>query len=282
MLKVSSTVSCVDITHDWIFTGDGSGMVHKFSRSDHHVKASANTHRAEVNSLTVARGLVFTTSNDRTIKISGIQTLELISEFQDFRGLGRVICITVGIEFYFAGGLQGAQRLSHVDRATKATPIKLDTGKLPHISLMTLNSRSLFMASKGEDAKNGELYFVKDALMLEESVLNAKVVFTANEEVRSLALGGKELFVATNTFVYKLDAGNPETGPFFAINVSPLQAVVNSKVGVLQVFGEIAVVGYFPGSSELGIFNTVTGRRVELASDAFTGHESNIHCIAAG
>jgi len=237
---------------------------------------------------------VFTTSNDHTIKISRIQTLEPIHEFQDSTGLGRVICITVGIEFYFAGGLEGAQRLSfarglegtqglsHVDEATKATPIKLNTGKLPHISLMTLNSRSLFMASKGEAAKNGELYFVKDAFVSEEVALHAKVVFKANEEVRSLALGGKELFVATNTFVYKLDAGNPESGPFFAINVSPLQADVDSKVGVLQVFGEIAVVGYFPGSSELGIFNIVTGRRVDLASDAFTGHTSNIHCIAAG
>jgi len=132
MLRVGSTVSCVDITHDWIFTGVGSGMVHKFSRSDHLEKASANTHKAEVISLTVACGFVFTTSKDRTIKISGIQTLELISKYQDSRGLGRVICITVGIEFYFAGGLEGAQRLSFAEGLEgtqglirEATPIKL-------------------------------------------------------------------------------------------------------------------------------------------------------------
>lgn len=145
---------------------------------------------------------------------------------------------------------------------------------------MVLNGRSLFMTFRGDD--KGQLYLLRDAYM-SEGALEAEVVFTANEHMRSLAMGGSHLFVATNACIYKLDARKPEDGPVAGIDVTPLEQPAVSKVRALQIFGEIAVVGYFPGSLELGIFNTKTGCRVSLEEhDAFVGHKSNINCIAVG
>jgi len=287
-MDVGSTVTCVDITHDWLFAGARSGKVHKFHRSDQVLSQSEQIHNQEITSLTVALGFVLTTSNDHTIKMSGIENLELIHKFHP-KGLGRLNCVTVGIEFCFAGGDNGAHRLSHVNPEEEATPIDLaidldgDTrkDKLPHISLMALDGRSLFMASKGLYSE-GEVYFVRDARTLEEATLSAKVVWKAEEEVRSLALGGKDLFVATTDTVYKLNAAKPQDGPYFAINVAPVAQQDISKVVVFRAFGEIAIVGYFPGSKELGIFNTNSGRRIAMTSGAFQGHKHNIGCIAAG
>lgn len=224
----------------------------------------------------VALGFVFTASADQTVKMSEIQSLDIIRTFGPYNGVGRLNCIVVGTELCFTGGEEGALRLSHRDMAAKATPILPTTG----ISHMALNGQSLFMTSKGDST--GQLYFLRDAYISEEA-LEAKVVFTANEHVRSWAMGGLHLFVATNACIYKLDAHKPKNGPLAGIDITPLYQPVGTKVWALQIFGEIAVVGYFPGSLELGIFNTKTGCRVSLEEhDAFVGHKANINCIAVG
>jgi len=276
IMNVGETVCCVDMTHDWVFAGDFKGRVHKYHRNTYALSRTATTHTREVRSLVVALGFVFTASKDKTAKMSGIESLNIIRTF-GHNGVGQLNCIAVGTEFCFTGGDEGALRLSHADKAAKATPIQLPKTGISH---MVLNGRSLFMTFRGDD--KGQLYLLRDAYT-SEGALEAEVVFTANENVRSLAMGGSHLFVATNACIYKLDARKPEDGPVAGIDVTPLEQPAVSKVRALQIFGEIAVVGYFPGSLELGIFNTKTGCRVSLEEhDAFVGHKSNINCIAVG
>jgi len=170
---------------------------------------------------------VFTASADQTAKMSEIQSLDIIRTFGPYNGVGRLNCIVVGTELCFTGGEEGALRLSHRDMAAKATPILPTTG----ISHMALNGQSLFMTSKGDST--GQLYFLRDAYISEEA-LEAKVVFTANEHVRSWAMGGLHLFVATNACIYKLDACKPKDGPVAGIDVTPLDQPVDSKVGCFK------------------------------------------------
>jgi len=277
-MTVGETVTCVDITHDWIFAGDFTGSVHKYQRSDHVCQHKKAIHQREVRSLIVALGCVFTASADQTVKMSDIESLDILQTFRNPEVLGRVNCIAVGIDFFFTGGEKGSLRLSHRDRSAKAAKIKPETGR-PGMSHMVLNSRSLFMISKEDD--KGRVYWMHDSYKPEEELI-AKPVFTAEEPLRSLALGGSHLFVATGACIYKLDAREPWEPPIAGINVTPKQKQVNSKVWVLKVFGEIAVVGYFPGTWELGIFNTKTGGRVALDQNAFEGHKANINCAAVG
>jgi len=81
-MSVGSTVSCVDVTHDWIFAGAFDGSVHKFHRKDYVLNCKQSTHKKEVRSLTVALGYVFTASADQTVKISRIESLNVIRLFQ--------------------------------------------------------------------------------------------------------------------------------------------------------------------------------------------------------
>jgi len=273
-MQIGSTVTSVDITHDWLFAGDRNGKVHKYRRSDLELSCDAKIHAKAVSSLKVARGFVFTASADRTAKMSEIDSLDIIRTFTLSNRVGRGLCITVGIDFFFVGGEEGAERLSLLDGAANATPIVPQT----QMSHMALNGRSLFMTSKADDT--GQVYFLRDAHILEEALIS-KVVFLANEPVRSLALGGAHLFVATEATIYKVGARDPKQGADDGFDVTPWKEK-KSKVCALQVFGEIAVVGYFPGSKELGIFNTQTGCRFALATGAFSGHGQNINCIAVG
>jgi len=191
-------------------------------------------------------------------KMSGIESLEIIQTFTH-PVLGRVNCIAVGAELFFTGGEKGALRRSHRDRSGKAAKIikaEAEAGR-PGMSHMVLNGRSLFIISKSED--KGQLYWIHDAYKPEEEMI-AKAVFKVEEPLRSLAMGGSHLFVATVAFcIYKLDAREPWEPPIAGIKVTPKQNKVDAKVWVLQVYDEIAVVGYSSGTSELGILNTKTG-----------------------
>jgi len=81
-MSVGSTVSCVDVTHDWIFAGAFDGSVHKFHRKDYVLNCKQSTHKKEVRSLTVALGYVFTASADQTVNMSRIESLNVIRLFQ--------------------------------------------------------------------------------------------------------------------------------------------------------------------------------------------------------
>jgi len=200
--------------------------------------------------------------------------------------LGRVICTVVGIEFLFTGGEQGALRFSHEDPKAEAAEIKREKGKEDGMSHMVLNGRSLFMMARAD--QEGNLYWIHDAYK-SEKVMLAKSVFTAREQLRSLALGGSHLFAATSASIYKLDAREPWEAPIAGINVTqlpnqvelqtPASAPQTSRrqqrpVQDLKVFGEIAIVG----GVDLQIFNTKTGGLVE----AVKGHTHFINCIAVG
>jgi len=277
-MPVGPTVCCVDVTHDWILAGDYEGSVHKFHRKDYVLNCKQATHTKEVRSLTVALGFVFTASKDKTIKMSGIESLNVIRNFEDTMKLGGVICTVVGIEFLFTGGERGSLRFSHEDPKAEAVEIKREKGKEEGMSHMVLNGRSLFMMARAD--QEGNLYWIHDAYK-SEKVMLAKSVFTAREQLRSLALGGSHLFAATSASIYKLDAREPWEAPIAGINVSQLPKQVDLKtqrqqgpVQDLKVFGEIAIVG----STDLKIFNTKTGSLVSMLE----GHKNTINCIAVG
>jgi len=276
-MEVGETVSCVDITHEWIFAGDFKGNVYKYHRADCTLSCQKLMHRKDVRSLVVGGGVVFTGSKDGSAKMSNFGDLSILRTFEF--DLGEVDCVAVSVDYFFAGGDKGALRLNHQDTGAKATPIEPRTGPKTGISHMALNGRSLFMSSKADN--NGQVYSLRDSFFLPDRALTTKVVFNAREHVRSLALGGSHLFVATKSVIYKLDARKPgET--LAAIDVTALHSPENSHLKDFAVYGEIAVVGYFPGSAELGIFHTKTCDRVKLEDGAFKGHKKSTNCVAVG
>jgi len=218
--------------------------------------------------------------------MSGIDSLNIIRTFSNEKKLGRVNCTVVGIEFLFAGGEQGALRFSHEDPKAEAVEIKREKGKEEGMSHMVLNGRSLFMMARAD--QEGNLYWIHDAYK-SEKVMHARSVFKAEEALRTLALGGSNLFAATAASIYKLDAREPWEAPIAGINVTQLPKQVELKtpalapqtsrrrgeVKDLKVFGEIAIVA---SSEDLQIFNTKTGDLVEV----FKGHTNFINCIAVG
>jgi len=277
VMRAEATVCCVDITHDWIFAGDFNGKVYKYQRGNCALDCDKQLHTKEVRSLTVARGYVFTASKDGTAKMSEIEDLSTIRTFQKREiAIGELQCIAVGIEFFFIGGKEHALRLSYEDEAAKATHIEPITG----ISHMALNGQSLFMSSKADD--KGQVYLLRDSSFKTEGALTARLVFEANEKVRSLELGGSHLFVATRNCIYKLDARKPDGAALAGIDVTALDSPALSEVKGFAVYGEIIVVGYFPGSQELGIFHTKTCSRVSLEDGAFKNHTKPINCVAVG